>query len=266
METVRRAAIGACAAGLLLAASACGWGETGSAAELTDVSATLTGVVRSDEGELVEWWFEHGPTTDYGSTTPVIERSIPNPDLGASVLASVGGLEEGTTYHYRLCARGAADGHGICGADQTFTTTTGNDSVTGTGTVAAFLSARYGATVFATSAPGGADPSGEVTAYSGTNPWGFPEQGPVTCLRVEGNRAEIGFLADRSWAGVDDQPMVVFVEDNGPSSDRYSERFEDALVATCPAPTAASFLPGELRGLEVGPGLGSGDFTVHDHL
>lgn len=64
--------------------------------------------------------FEYGPSSSYGQTAPV-----PDADAGAGVTdqrvtAEVGGLQPGTTYHFRVVA--ASSQGTVAGPDQTFTT------------------------------------------------------------------------------------------------------------------------------------------------
>ena len=78
---------------------------------------TLNGTI-NPSGSATSWQFEFGPTTSYGSTTPLTDAGAAN--RAAPVSYRVGGLTPGTTYHYRLTAvRGAPR---FPGADATFTT------------------------------------------------------------------------------------------------------------------------------------------------
>jgi hypothetical protein len=83
------------------------------AASATDVSstgATLRGYVSSN-GEPTTYHFEYGTSTAYGLETAA--GSAGKSDTLRLVTASVGGLEPGTTYHFRLVAtnkKGAGSG------------------------------------------------------------------------------------------------------------------------------------------------------------
>src|SRR5690606_21242383 len=111
------------------------------------------------------------------------------------------------------------DGHGSCGDDQTVTTTSGHDYVIGRGTVFALPQLGYelGGMVDASSAADGSDAIGWVLSVPGVRHFRLADAGPVSCRRVDGNRATIGFVADP--LGIGDPaavpvPMVAFVEDN----------------------------------------------------
>jgi hypothetical protein len=270
----RRARRGVGAIGLVgvmaIVAAACGVGITGPAADVTDTSARLTGSVGNTVVGATDYWFEYGPTSGYGSTTPRGTVNVATPTSSPSVQATVSGLAEATTYHFRLCTAGS-DHAGTCGADATFTTTTGRDSVSGRGIVLD-LGFGYviGGAIFATSGPDGAAPvSGSASTAPGSYYFKISDTGSVTCLRVVGNRAAIGFVADPIDLGQPDPlapvPKMVFVEDNGPTGDRFAETTLSEPATTCPVPTADSF-PGFLVGtVLVPPIVGSGDFVVHDH-
>jgi hypothetical protein len=92
-------------------------GSTGPATTITQISATVTGTVAAN-GLPTTWHFEYGPTSAYVSETP--------PQSGAvgmtNVSASLTGLADAQTYHYRLVATNSLGTS--YGADQTFTTQT----------------------------------------------------------------------------------------------------------------------------------------------
>jgi hypothetical protein len=97
------------------------YAKTGDATAVTATTAVLNGVVETN-GDDTTWFFEYGPTSAYGATTPsqVLEREEDGP-----VAATVTGLTPATTYHYRLVAthpdRPVIEGRSF-GADRTFTT------------------------------------------------------------------------------------------------------------------------------------------------
>jgi hypothetical protein len=80
-------------------------------------TATLNGTV-NPEGAGTAYYFQFGPTTAYGATTPA--GSIAGDISGRPVSASLSKLKPGTTYHYHLVATNAAGT--TVGADRTFTT------------------------------------------------------------------------------------------------------------------------------------------------
>lgn len=90
---------------------------TGAAGALTTSGATLAGTVNPG-GEATTWRFEYGFTTAYGSFSPPLV--VPAGNQPVAVQAALGGLADGSLYHYRLVAentRGARQG-----ADATFRT------------------------------------------------------------------------------------------------------------------------------------------------
>ena len=263
MQIVRRwRAIGAVSAGLLLLAG-CDYGDTRGADRVGDTTARLEGYVHTDSAETVTWWFEYGPTPGLGSTTP--ERSFTTTQAeggGGSVYATVTGLAEGTTHHYRHCVRNG-NGAVVCGAPKTVTTTAGRDSVVGLGIASEIPELGYhlGASVDASSAPDGSSPEGQASRSPGTHFFRIPDSGEVTCLRVEGNRAAVGFVAD--WTMYDPSlplvPLVLHIEDNGTAGDRFAVAAVVDPPTTCPDPDVL---------LDASPGntvlIGDG-FVVHDH-
>ena len=101
--------------------------------------------------------------------------------------------------------------------------------------------------------------SGVAGATPGAIAPQFYDGGLVTCLRVIGKRAAIGYLAQEPIIDPNLEftvPKMVFVEDNGPSGDRWGAVILDAPATTCPVPTDADFLASPIS---------VGDFIVHDH-
>ena len=98
----------------------------------------------------------------------------------------------------------------------------------------------------ATSGPNGENPSGRVSFDTFIG----PQSGPVTCLRVEGRRAVIGFTDTQSGAG----QTIVEVVDNGPGGALNPDTF-----GTGPAnPAGCSGTPGQRNDVT------GGDFSVDD--
>jgi hypothetical protein len=125
-----------------------------------------------------------------------------------------------------------------------------------------------GGTVEASSAADGSGATGFAESLPGVRYFRLPDRGSVTCLRVEGNRAAVGFLADPIGTGDPSDvpvPMMAFVEDNAATAtpDRWVSRQIPAIATSCPAATDADFVD------EVYPTFGArvtqGDFVVHDH-
>jgi hypothetical protein len=90
---------------------------TDGSANVTYSSATLFGDV-SARGLTTSFSFQYGPTSGYGSETPLAPAG--NGTIAIKLSASVSGLQPDTTYHYRIVAvnsDGTADG-----VDHTFKT------------------------------------------------------------------------------------------------------------------------------------------------
>lgn len=94
-----------------------------SAWSVSDTTATLAGTVNPNKSAVTDCSFEYGPTTAYGLTAPC----SPSPGAGnepVQVMASIGGLSPGMTYHARLIV-GNSCGEGcgtVEGDDSTFST------------------------------------------------------------------------------------------------------------------------------------------------
>ena len=94
--------------------------ETDAASAIAGSSATVNATVNPTGTEVTECKFEYGPTTAYGASA----ACTPAPGAGTSpvaVSASVKGLANGTTYHFRISATNS--GGTATGGDLTFTTT-----------------------------------------------------------------------------------------------------------------------------------------------
>jgi hypothetical protein len=81
--------------------------------------ATLKGTV-NPEGLATSYWFEYGETTSYGTKIPAAPESIGSGTSNVSVSQSVTGLNESTTYHFRVVAESEAGT--AKGEDTTFKT------------------------------------------------------------------------------------------------------------------------------------------------
>jgi hypothetical protein len=99
---------------------------TGTATSITQSSATLNGVLDSLGFGGVAWYFQWGPSTNYGNQTP----STATAALGSEgVAATLPGLPAGSTIHYRLVV---SDSEGTSdGSDQTLTTSSSPGTSTG---------------------------------------------------------------------------------------------------------------------------------------
>jgi glucose/arabinose dehydrogenase len=114
LTTLRTTALIAFAA---LAAIGCASGATDPPTDVTDRAATLR-AHGSAGGKPTTYWFEYGPTTSYGTSTP--RRDGGSGTDQRNVSERVTGLTPDTLYHFRACATNA-DGSG-CTADATFRT------------------------------------------------------------------------------------------------------------------------------------------------
>jgi parallel beta-helix repeat protein len=96
----------------------CAAGFTGDPQVVSDHDARLAGYVGSSGGGEVEYWFQYGATTAYGSTSAhqTIATVARQPK---AVTATISGLDRSTSYHYRLCAQDSQQGGGPgCGEDR----------------------------------------------------------------------------------------------------------------------------------------------------
>jgi hypothetical protein len=92
--------------------------------------ATLTGSVDPEntghpEQDATSYFFQWGPTNAYGLQTPVPGGSLGEGNTAKPATAILGGLESGTSYHYRLVAVNDTNRtpQVVYGEDETFTTT-----------------------------------------------------------------------------------------------------------------------------------------------
>jgi hypothetical protein len=103
----------------------CAGGYTTAATNVTSTGATVEGSFFSTENATVDYWFQYGPTTGYGNQSQHHTMEITDRD-GHAATATLTGLDPGTTYHYRSCAKVVASGDApVCLGDRTFTTTGG---------------------------------------------------------------------------------------------------------------------------------------------
>src|SRR4051794_30480199 len=86
---------------------------TGAAESITTGSAAVTGTVNPN-GEATTYHFEYGTSSSYGLQTP--DQNLAAGTDPVSVRATISGLTDNTTYHYRLVAGG------VNGGDRSFKT------------------------------------------------------------------------------------------------------------------------------------------------
>jgi hypothetical protein len=221
---------GVVALAAVLVLAGCGFGITGPATDVSDITATLTGVADRTEPGGITWWFEYGTTPDYGSTTPRDSRFVTAPIPVSAVLET---LSPQTTYHYRLCVSDFEEDRGSCGADSTFTTGTARDHVRGHIEVSSLFQPPFhlGVRLDASSDADGTNPSGGVSAYHDD----VTISGTVTCLRIVENRAAIGFLSTEG------EPWLAYVFDNGASGDSFDIVGFAGTLTECPQPPAGLY-------------------------
>jgi trimeric autotransporter adhesin len=152
----RLATLGAAASLLLVlaapaAAATAPTAITGPVTAIAATTATLSGTVNPN-GTATTWQFEYGPTTAYGTKTPVANAGAGTANTG--VTANIGSLTAGTTYHYRIVATSTAGT--TDGADGIFTTVTGPTVTT---------SAATGVSSSAATLNGSVNPNGRATTY-----------------------------------------------------------------------------------------------------
>jgi hypothetical protein len=90
---------------------------TESASGIQPLQATLNGTLNPERSQAY-YYFQYGKTTSYGSSTG--EQSAGSGTSNEKEFATISGLEEGTTYHYRLVVKNAVGT--TYGGDQAFTT------------------------------------------------------------------------------------------------------------------------------------------------
>lgn len=247
LSTLVRGSVMALGVAAVLSLTACDYGEATGVSNVTDISATLHGDVHSSD-PTPKYWFEYDTSPEaidgkltFANATPPNEWACCGPMTSAS--RTIEGLTADTPYHYRFCIE-TESGGGLCGASDSFTTRPDDrDVVDGTIyiPVAPELGANDGVAVSVRAEPDGSLPIGEVSRVPGSFYFRWPDSGPATCLRIEGNRAAIGFDAiDTTGSGLPPVPQVVFVEDNGPTGDRFTHLLVAETPTTCPDPDDAS--------------------------
>ena len=128
---------------------------TNPATNVSTSGATLNSSA-DPNGEATNVVYQWGTTTGYGNTTTPV--AIGNGTTAVSVPVNIGGLNPGTTYHYRAVATNPSAAAGVNGADRTFTTSAGPAPTVSTGTATNI--GRSAATLRAT-----VDPNGVATTY-----------------------------------------------------------------------------------------------------
>jgi hypothetical protein len=99
---------------------------TGSASAIGPSNATVNGTVNPN-GQASTYFFQYGTSTSYGLQTPPASAGSGTTPVG--VHATLEGLGENNTYHYRLVVQSGTVT--VNGSDQTLTTTTSQAVVLG---------------------------------------------------------------------------------------------------------------------------------------
>jgi Concanavalin A-like lectin/glucanases superfamily/Regulator of chromosome condensation (RCC1) repeat/Domain of unknown function (DUF5011) len=149
------------------------------ASSVTAYAATLNGSVLPNYQQTVVW-FQYGPTTNYGFTTPQISVAANN-SSAVSVGQNIGLLSEGSFYHYQLVAMNTAGTN--FGGDLTFSTLV----APGVSTLAATNITGSGVTLTSGVSPNGMDTTawfewGATTIYGNVTPATDVGGGPGTVM------------------------------------------------------------------------------------
>jgi hypothetical protein len=186
-------------------------------------SARLHGTVNPNRNVLVGYRFEYGTTTAYGDTaegggcfSTCVGDDVP-------VIASVSGLEPGTTYHFRVVADAPSAGAAQFGADQTFVTA---PAAGGGATGVTSRRARLTATI---------DPHGVATSY-------HFNYGPTSSYGASTPEVDAGSGDGEQQVGQDVSGLLpdttYHVQVVATSANKVVRSGADGLFRTAPAPTA----------------------------
>lgn len=103
--------------------------------------ATLKASVNPN-GYATTYQFEYGLTNSYGTKVPLSAESVGSGTTAVALSKAIGGLKEGTTYHFRILA--TSEGGTSYGEDKTFTTLKLPSVVTGSATAYETYALVYG--------------------------------------------------------------------------------------------------------------------------
>jgi hypothetical protein len=134
---------------------------TDDASSVTISAAVLNGLVIGKGTAVNDITFDYGTTTSYGSSADGNPSSV-NGSENADITANISGLDENTTYHFRINAFNNVGTH-VYGSDNTFTTLT---AISQTITFDALSAQTYGDAGFD---PGATASSGLEVTYSSSD-------------------------------------------------------------------------------------------------
>jgi Ricin-type beta-trefoil lectin domain-like len=206
--------------------------------------ATLNAIV-NPKGGATTYQFEYGPTTSYGSKIPVAAKSAGSGTNGVSVSEVLGGLTQGSTYHYRVVAQNEVGT--AYGADQTITTpllpTVTTEAATGVTANEATLNATinpngmsttYELQYGTTTSYGSAGPATEAEAGSGVigvkvlaAPEGLSPETTYHYRVVATSKAGTVFGADKTLTTATSSVSAQQEEEEAEEEDNFTGNFLD---------------------------------------
>ena len=228
--------------------------STGTATAIGQAGATLSGTFNPN-GQATSYYFEYGPTSNYGyETNP--QQAAASSSQGTAT-DTLSGLNQSTTYHFRLVA--ISPGGVTLGSDAAFTTTT-PPTVTST--------APTGVNYDSGLMTGTVNPQGITTTYyfqyGSTTAYGL-QTPPVSAgsgtSSVAVSATATGLLASSSY-----HYRLVATSSGGASDGADETITTTAAISTVRLIGRMGFVsPGQVIGVEVGcfgPGACSGSFKV----
>jgi hypothetical protein len=237
--------------------------QTGFASEVEAHSATLAGKV-NPHNSTATYQFEYGLDESYGTKVPVSAASLGTIDnANHEVTVPLTGLQEDTTYHFRLTATNTESEQTTDGVDHTFTTPPPAPSAV------SCANAQLRAENNSLSLPdcrayekvspaeksdqgilydhSGSSPSGNAISYAGSAAFGGSEATGVTSTQYVGTRGSEGWSVHPLFLGTG--PVLEFL----PNSRRISaDATEVAIVGPSPSIPGA---PSGVRNLYLRNGL-----------
>ena len=195
---------------------------------VAESAATLAAPVGANS-QATEYFFQYGPTSEYGSQTSL--ASAGSGATAAIVSSNVGALAPSTVYHFRAVATNASGT--TYGSDQTFTTATAPTASTLPATGTTLTSGTLHAMV---------DPNDQATTYHfdwGTST-GYGNQTPLVDASVGSDSAE--HAVEQSLSGLSPDTSYHFrvVASNCGGCAEGTTYGPDLTFTTAPAPLAVT--------------------------